>query len=381
MNTMNTASINQNIPEHTEEELGQDARQTSKKAVNGKRPERSGSPSLRQRPTKEQSKVPSPKKRPAAKEPRMVANADLTFGENLSSDVIDLYLGDIRNQALLTAAEEIQLAKAIEAGHNATKKLKQPELNPNERTRLTGLVEKGEAARERVVRSNMRLVISIAKKYRNRGLNFLDLIQEGNVGLIIAADKYDYTMGNRFSTYATWWIRQAITRALANHSRTIRLPAHWHGMLIKINQLKRVWEQKQQRAPTVEELAAELEVPPDQINWLMKASQSPIPLEQPYGPEDDTEFGDFLEDEDSPDPANLAAQHMLAAEINDLLGELPPREAEILQLRYGLYDGEFRTFREIGEMFGLSRERIRQLEHDALNKLRFAQMERGWTLL
>ncbi len=303
--------------------------------------------------------------------------ADLNFGENLSSDVIDLYLGDIRNQALLTHKEEIQLAKAIEAGQNAARKLEQAELSAQERARLAGMVEKGEAARERVVRSNMRLVVSIAKKYRNRGLNFLDLIQEGNVGLIIAADKYDYTMGNRFSTYATWWIRQAITRALANHSRTIRLPAHWHSMLIKVNQLKREWEQKLQRAPTVEELAEALAMPPDQIDWLMNASQSPIPLEQPYGPEEDTEFGDFLEDEDSPDPANLTAQRMLAAEIQALLGELPPREAEILQLRYGLYDGEFRTFREIGEMFGLSRERIRQLEHDALSKLRFAQMERG----
>lgn len=366
---MNSATVNRKMVEGKDEEVRGEVRQAGQ----------GGMPAA-ERAARQQARGVKQARPPKKRRNPQEALPDLTFGENLSSDVIDLYLGDIRNQALLTSKEEVQLAKAIEAGQNATQTLQQAELSAQERARLAGVVEKGEAARERVVRSNMRLVISIAKRYRNRGLNFLDLIQEGNVGLIIAADKYDYTMGNRFSTYATWWIRQAITRALANHSRTIRLPAHWHSMLIRINQLKREWEQKQQRSPTVEELAEALEVPPDQIDWLMNASQSPIPLEQPYGAEEDTEFGDFLEDEDSPDPANLTAQRMLAAEIQTLLGELPPREAEILQLRYGLYDGEFRTFREIGEMFGLSRERIRQLEHDALSKLRFAQMERGWTL-
>ncbi|MCA9940067.1 MAG: sigma-70 family RNA polymerase sigma factor [Anaerolineales bacterium] len=366
---MNTAITNRNTPDRIEDELRQTMPPTGEDHRRKKRP-RSRSVANRADHGRENAGT-SPPPTPQ----------DLRFGENLSSDVIDLYLGDIRNQALLSANEEVQLAQTIETGRTAAKKLKQQDISANEQARLTRLVEAGEAARERIVRSNMRLVISIAKKYRNRGLNFLDLIQEGNVGLIIATDKYDYSMGNRFSTYATWWIRQAITRALANQSRTIRLPAHWHSMLIKINRLRREWEQTEQRQPTSEELAEVLEVPPSQIDWLLKASQSPIPLEQPFGPEEDTEFGDFLEDVDSPDPAVITAQNMLSAELGELLEELPPREAEILQLRYGLHDGKFRTFREIGEMFGLSRERIRQLEHEALNKLRFAHMERGWNMI
>lgn len=290
--------------------------------------------------------------------------------DGVGSQVIDLYLSEMRKQRLLTHAEEIQLAKAIEAGVNAAKKLEQISLDEKEINRLNRLVAQAHAARERLIRCNMRLVISIAKKYRNRGLNFLDLIQEGNVGLIIATDKYDYTMGNRFSTYATWWIRQAITRALANHSRTIRLPAHWHSLLIKANQFKRSWEQTYQRTPTLEELASHLELSLEQTQWLLNANHSPVSLEQPFGMEDDTELGDFIEDSESPDPVAITAQNMLTVELGGLLDQLPAREARILRLRYGLYDGEYRTFREVGEIFGLSRERIRQLEHDALRKLR-----------
>lgn len=290
--------------------------------------------------------------------------------DGVGSQVIDLYLSEMRKQRLLTHAEEIQLAKAIEAGVNAAKKLEQISLDEKEINRLNRLVAQAHAARERLIRCNMRLVISIAKKYRNRGLNFLDLIQEGNVGLIIATDKYDYTMGNRFSTYATWWIRQAITRALANHSRTIRLPAHWHSLLIKANQFKRSWEQTYQRTPTLEELASHLELSLEQTQWLLNANYSPVSLEQPFGMEDDTELGDFIEDSESPDPVAITAQNMLTVELGGLLDQLPAREARILRLRYGLYDGEYRTFREVGEIFGLSRERIRQLEHDALRKLR-----------
>jgi RNA polymerase primary sigma factor len=301
-------------------------------------------------------------------------------GDGAGSEAIDLYLAELRRQRLLSADEEIALAQAIEIGNSAAESLEQGNLPEREAAQLRRLMEKGQAAREKLIQSNMRLVISVAKKYRNRGLSFLDLIQEGNVGLIIATDKYDYTLGNRFSTYATWWIRQSITRALANQSRTIRLPAHWHSQLIKMNKMNRLWEQEERRQPTVEEIADELEITPEQVHWLQRSSQSPIPLEQPYGPEGDTEFGDFLEDEDSPDPATITAQNMLATQLSDMLNELPPREAKILRFRYGLHDGEYRTFREIGEIFGLSRERIRQLEHDALTKLRYADSDNGLEL-
>lgn len=226
-----------------------------------------------------------------------------------------------------------------------------------------------EAARQLVL-SHLRLVVSVARGYLGYGLPHADLIQEGNVGLMKAVEKYDYRRGNRFSTYATWWIRQAVTRALANHGRTIRIPAHLGGRISKLYQVAQELEQEYGRQPTPEEIAESMELPADRVRWMLRTSRQPVHLERPVGDESDAELGDFIEDIEAPAPAETVAQTMLTEEIGDILDQLTPREARILRLRYGLQDGESRTLKEVGEMFGLSRERIRQLEKEALRKLR-----------
>ncbi|MDX1664962.1 MAG: sigma-70 family RNA polymerase sigma factor [Candidatus Promineifilaceae bacterium] len=286
-------------------------------------------------------------------------------------DSVGLYFREMGQQDLLTAEEEVQLAKEIEAGQEAVEKLAEAEeLTLDERDELELIRERGEAARAHLIRANTRLVVSIAKKYRGRGLQFLDLIQEGNVGLMKAVEKYDYRRGNRFSTYATWWIRQAVTRALANHGRTIRIPAHLGGRISKLYQIAQELEQQQGRQPTAEEIAEEMDLPAERVRWMLRTSRQPVHLERPVGDESDAELGDFIEDSEAPPPVEMVAQTMLTEEIGDLLDQLTPREARILRLRYGLQDGESRTLKEVGEMFGLSRERIRQLEKEALRKLR-----------
>ena len=292
-------------------------------------------------------------------------------------DSVGLYFREMGQQSLLSADEEVQLAKEIELGRAAEKKLQaiaspleDIQISLDERDRLEMRVEIGDMARAHLIRANTRLVVSIAKKYRGRGLQFLDLIQEGNVGLMKAVEKYDYTRGNRFSTYATWWIRQAVTRALANHGRTIRIPAHLGGRISKLYQVAQELEQELGRQPTADEIAQQMDLPEDRVRWMLRTSRQPVHLERPVGEESDAELGDFIEDVDAPPPAETVAQTMLTEEIGDILNQLTPREARILRLRYGLQDGESRTLKEVGEMFGLSRERIRQLEKEALRKLR-----------
>ena len=286
-------------------------------------------------------------------------------------DSVGLYFREMGQQQLLTAEEEVQLAMEIEAGRAAEEALiEMTEFSEEEWAELEHLKEVGDAARAHLIRANTRLVVSIAKKYRGRGLQFLDLIQEGNVGLMKAVEKYDYRRGNRFSTYATWWIRQAVTRALANHGRTIRIPAHLGGRISKLYQVAQELEQEFGRQPTAEEIAENMELPAERVRWMLRTSRQPVHLERPVGDESDAELGDFIEDIEAPPPAEMVANNMLTEELGDILDQLTPREARILRLRYGLQDGESRTLKEVGEMFGLSRERIRQLEKEALRKLR-----------
>ena len=287
-------------------------------------------------------------------------------------DSVGLYFREMGQQQLLTAEEEVHLAKEIEAGREAEIVLDDSDilLDDDELDQQLLTKEIGDAARAHLIRANTRLVVSIAKKYRGRGLQFLDLIQEGNVGLMKAVEKYDYRRGNRFSTYATWWIRQAVTRALANHGRTIRIPAHLGGRISKLYQVAQELEQEYGRQPTAEEIAENMELPAERVRWMLRTSRQPVHLERPVGDESDAELGDFIEDIEAPPPAESVAQKMLTEEIGDILDQLTPREARILRLRYGLQDGESRTLKEVGEMFGLSRERIRQLEKEALRKLR-----------
>ncbi len=243
-----------------------------------------------------------------------------------------------------------------------------------DRAELVLAMERAQEAREHLGRANTRLVVSIAKRYMGQGLPFPDLIQEGNVGLMRAVDKYDYERGNRFSTYATWWIRQAITRALAQKTRTIRIPLHMTERIRQMYRTAQVLEQELGRRPTPEEIAEEMNLPADSVRGMMDASQHAIALERPVGDEGDSEFGDFIEDQDTPEPDEAAAHHLLQETIEEVLSELTPRQAHILRLRFGLGGGEQHTLEEIANKFGLSRERIRQLEKEALRRLRHPRL-------
>jgi RNA polymerase primary sigma factor len=260
----------------------------------------------------------------------------------------------------------------MEVGQLAGRRLKDGVhgLSLEERRELEAAVADGEAAQEYLIRANSRLVISVAKKYIGRGVHFLDLIQEGNIGLIRAARKFEYRRGHKFSTYATWWIRQAVSRAVADQGRTIRVPVH---MGDQINRLRRVSTQLTQelgREPTTEELAEAMQTTPDKIGNLLEISRRPISLETPIEEDADSEFGDFVEDKSSPQPAEIVTQNLLREHLNRVLARLPEREAHILQLRYGLLDGETHTLEEVGREIGVTRERVRQLEAQALNRLR-----------
>jgi len=292
-----------------------------------------------------------------------------------ADDPVGLYFRQMAQEPLLTAIEEVELAKRIEQGKESEQKIHA--LRRMERAEKNSLQEKvddGQAAREHLGRANTRLVVSIAKRYMGQGLPFPDLIQEGNVGLMRAVDKYDYKRGNRFSTYATWWIRQAITRALAQKTRTIRIPLHMTERIRQMYRTAQVLEQNLGRRPTPEEIAAEMELPAESVRGMMDASQHAIALERPVGDDGDSEFGDFIEDQDTPSPVESATQHLLQETIEEVLSELTPRQSHILRLRFGLGGGDPHTLEEIANKFGLSRERIRQLEKEALRRLRHPRL-------
>jgi len=285
-------------------------------------------------------------------------------------DTIGLYLKEIGRVPLLTAEEEVALAKRMEAGKIAQQELNQDGLSPERRAELSHIVQDGLAAREHLIRANSRLVISVAKKYIGRGVPFLDLIQEGNIGLIRTADKFNYRLGHKFSTYATWWIRQAVTRAIADQSRTIRVPVHMGDQINKLLRMTHRLTQELGREPTLEELAEAMEVPRRKAEEMLRAARRPISLELPTDDEGESELGDFIEDKNSIAPDERAAVTMLRQMIQEMLQDLPPREVRILQMRYGLVDGETYTLEEVGKKLGVTRERVRQIESQALSRLR-----------
>jgi RNA polymerase primary sigma factor len=286
-------------------------------------------------------------------------------------DSVHTYLKSIGRTSLLTAEQEVNLAKRIEAGLFAEHKLgSEPDLPEEYRRELELVAEDGRRAKAHMLEANLRLVVSVAKKYSDRGLSLLDVVQEGNLGLIRAVEKFDYTKGYKFSTYAMWWIRQAIQRGFADSARTIRLPVHVLEMLSKLSRVERDMHQRLGREPTPEELAVELDRTPDQIEELLRTSRQPISLDSTIGEDGETSIGDLIEDTDAPEASELVDRQLMADQLRHALDALTPREATIMAMRFGLYDGNPHTLDEIGRALGLTRERIRQLEKQSLSKLR-----------
>jgi RNA polymerase primary sigma factor len=291
--------------------------------------------------------------------------------EGGSFDPVRMYLKEIGKIPLLTAEQEVTLAKRIEAGCYATERLEiQHPRSSEETTSLEAVAVDGEMAKKQLTEANLRLVVSIAKRYVGRGMALLDLVQEGNLGLIRAVEKFDYTKGFKFSTYATWWIRQAITRAIADQARTIRIPVHMVETMNKVLRIQRQMLQELGREPTVEEIAAKVELTPDRVRDIQRISLEPLSLETPVGEEDDSSLGDFVEDPSAIAPATAAARALLTEAIEEALDELNDRERAVVRLRFGLDDGQVRTLEEVGREFGVTRERIRQIESKTLAKLR-----------
>ncbi len=286
-------------------------------------------------------------------------------------DTIGLYLKEIGKVALLTAEEEVSLAQRMEFGKKAQARLGAGRYSSDDkRYELERQLEDGIDAREHLIRANSRLVISVAKKYIGRGVPFLDLIQEGNIGLIRASNKFDYKRGHKFSTYATWWIRQAVTRAIADQSRTIRVPVHMGDQINKMLRISHQLTQRLGRSPTPEELAAEMEIPARKVEQMLDVARRPLSLEMPTDDEGESTLGDFVEDTESPSPPDRVSSDMLRDQLMEILVDLPPREVKILQMRYGLLDGQTYTLEQVGKKLGVTRERVRQIEAQALSRLR-----------
>ena len=295
-------------------------------------------------------------------------------------DPVRMYLKEIGKVNLLTPDEEIQLAQDMGGGDAAKARLEEIAeakergedvvVTPEESKALEKAVKKGEAAKQRLAEANLRLVVSIAKRYVGRGMLFLDLIQEGNLGLIKAVEKFDYTKGYKFSTYATWWIRQAITRAIADQARTIRIPVHMVETINKVIRVSRQLLQELGHDPSPEEISEEMKMPVDKVREILKIAQEPVSLETPIGEEEDSHLGDFIPDEDASEPSEAASYTLLKEQLIDVLDTLTPREEKVLKLRFGLEDGRTRTLEEVGKEFNVTRERIRQIEAKALRKLR-----------
>ncbi len=294
-----------------------------------------------------------------------------------TADPVRVYLKEIGRVALLTGPEEVALARRIEAGGQAGVRLAEleaadrlGELDRVAKRRLERTARDGERAKGDLIQANLRLVVSIAMRYSGRGLQLLDLVQEGNLGLMRAVEKFDYTKGFKFSTYATWWIRQAITRAIADQARTIRIPVHMVESINKVQRIGRQMMQELEREPTVEELAVKVDITPDRVREIMRISQDPLSLDSPVGETDDSNLSDFIEDTQADAPAEMAARNLLGMAVVDALEELTEREKAVVRLRFGLVDGQSRTLEEVGEVFGVTRERIRQIEGKTLAKLR-----------
>ena len=319
-----------------------------------------------------------------------VEKIDLSVPDGVSvEDPVRMYLKEIGKVPLLSAEEEIELAKKMEAGAVAEEKISllktrmqeseddaEKEEIKAEIKELQKEVDWGDDAKKRLAEANLRLVVSIAKRYVGRGMLFLDLIQEGNLGLIMAVEKFDYRKGYKFSTYATWWIRQAITRAIADQARTIRIPVHMVETINKLIRVSRQLLQELGREPSPEEIAAEMNMPVDRVREILKFSQEPVSLETPIGEEEDSHLGDFIKDDNVPVPADAAAFTLLKEQLEEVLGTLTEREQKVLTLRFGLEDGRARTLEEVGKEFNVTRERIRQIEAKALRKLRHPSRSR-----
>jgi RNA polymerase primary sigma factor len=308
-------------------------------------------------------------KRSSAVEDNYLANID-------TDDTIGLYLKEVGRVPLLTAIEEVQLAQRIENGRLAREELAKGNITIKRRRTLQSWIEDGWLAREHLITANSRLVISVAKKYMGRGVPFLDLIQEGNIGLIRAAKKFDYRRGHKFSTYATWWIRQAVTRAIADQGRTIRVPVHMGDQINKLLRVQHQLTQRLGRDPSVDELATALDVPPSKVENMIQVARRPLSLETPTDDEEDSVLGDFIQDEEVPAPDETATYNLLREHLESVLNSLPPREVRILQLRYGLLDGQAYTLEEVGRKMGVTRERVRQIEAQALSRLRHPAIRR-----
>ncbi|MER5787111.1 RNA polymerase sigma factor [Streptomyces sp. NPDC001980] len=312
-------------------------------------------------------------------EPPVAARADTG---SPSSDLFRQYLREIGRIPLLTAAEEVELARRVEAGLFAEEKLgSTPDLDSELALDLDRLVVMGRMAKRRLIEANLRLVVSVAKRYVGRGLTMLDLVQEGNLGLIRAVEKFDYARGYKFSTYATWWIRQAMSRALADQARTIRVPVHVVELINRVVRVQRRMLQERGYEPTPDEVAAHLDLAPERVGEVLRLAQEPVSLHAPVGEEDDVALGDLIEDGDAASPVESAAFLLLREHLEAVLSTLGERERKVVQLRYGLADGRPRTLEEIGRIFGVTRERIRQIESKTLNKLRdhaFADQLRGY---
>jgi RNA polymerase primary sigma factor len=294
-----------------------------------------------------------------------------------TSDPVRMYLREIGRVRLLVASEEVELAKRIEAGALASMQLAEADasgtlgaLPANESQELQRLADDGDLAKSALIQANLRLVVSIAKRYVGRGMQLLDLIQEGNMGLMRAVEKFDYTKGFKFSTYATWWIRQAITRSIADQARTIRIPVHMVESINRVHRMQRQMVQELEREPTVDELAERVGMTPERVREIQRISLDPLSLDSPVGEEDDSYLGDFIKDEGAEEPLDAATRQMLQDAVRDVLDELNDREKQVVRLRFGLDDEQARTLEEVGREFGVTRERIRQIESKTLAKLR-----------
>jgi RNA polymerase primary sigma factor len=309
-------------------------------------------------------------------EPEIDPSLDDYLANIDTDDTIGLYLKEVSRVPLLTAVEEVQLAQRIEHGRSAREELAHGIVATKRRMELRQAIEDGWAGREHLITANSRLVISVAKKYMGRGVPFLDLIQEGNIGLIRATKKFDYRRGHKFSTYATWWIRQAVTRAIADQGRTIRVPVHMGDQINKLLRVQHQLTQRLGREPSVDELAVALDVPPKKVENMIQVARRPLSLETPTDDEEDSVLGDFIEDDEAPPPDETATYNLLREHLGEVLNGLPPREVRILQLRYGLLDGQAYTLEEVGRKMGVTRERVRQIEAQALSRLRHPSIRR-----